>query len=434
MDIVSTVFAAARARTTEEVIAAVSHFQSPPDRQQAELVFSRIAAGDLGAALAAVEKLLEPHLVTQLEAFWAEFEYSDNFYRTKGGVPRTLPLFDQQYDHLVYDQSITLFRVILFYFRSITRPRRKAAVVVTVRNEGPWLVEWIAHYVAAGIDIICYYNDIDDGSDNIIRLCGDNGLLVPIENIVDPRVPSQIKAYEHALFLNPRALEYEWLMFFDADEFLISTSGIDIETELSQLSASRHKQRIDAIMVHWRWMSNGFQYEWEDGPLFSRFQHGLRARWVKSIIRPTTTWSMRYFHYPILPAGTLAIDSSGELLASTVEASLDPPKEPRLELLHFYSKSFQEFAVKKHRGRATQGVAGDKRNFENFTWGLRGTLPFEIPSQTVVGNEVKMRDILRIPGMLEACIGSTRSAREKVASMERDLELRQEFQKLKEIE
>ena len=50
----------------------------------------------------------------------------------------------------------------------------KITAVLCVRNEGAFLLEWLAHHRAAGVtDFLVFSNDCDDGTDAMLdRLAG----------------------------------------------------------------------------------------------------------------------------------------------------------------------------------------------------------------------------------------------------------------------
>ena len=62
-----------------------------------------------------------------------------------------------------------------------TGPRILA--VLTVRNEGPFLIDWLAHHRAAGItDVLAMSNDCDDGTDAMLDRLQALGWLVHLPN------------------------------------------------------------------------------------------------------------------------------------------------------------------------------------------------------------------------------------------------------------
>ena len=51
------------------------------------------------------------------------------------------------------------------------------AVLATMRNEGPFLLEWVAHHKALGFDdIVICTNDCADGTDAMVRRLAEMGL------------------------------------------------------------------------------------------------------------------------------------------------------------------------------------------------------------------------------------------------------------------
>ena len=50
--------------------------------------------------------------------------------------------------------------------------------VTTLRNEAPFIVEWVAHMRAIGVtDLLVYTNDCDDGTDALLAVLAKHGAL-----------------------------------------------------------------------------------------------------------------------------------------------------------------------------------------------------------------------------------------------------------------
>ena len=53
----------------------------------------------------------------------------------------------------------------------------------TVRNEGPYLLEWIAWHQVLGVtDFLVYSNDCDDGSDLLLNRLAEHGANVVVSS------------------------------------------------------------------------------------------------------------------------------------------------------------------------------------------------------------------------------------------------------------
>lgn len=85
--------------------------------------------------------------------------------------------------------------------RRTVMPKKKIALVATARNEGIYILEWIAYHRLLGVEAFYIYsNDNDDGSDELLATLAKAGVITWINNRLDPAVGNaQFKAYGHAL-------------------------------------------------------------------------------------------------------------------------------------------------------------------------------------------------------------------------------------------
>ena len=93
-------------------------------------------------------------------------------------------------------------------------------IVSTMKDEGPFILEWIAYYLFLGFDhfLICT-NDCSDGTDAIIKRLQELGIASHIDNPGPWEFGPQASAYKHAM-AHPKYAEAKWVMVCDADEFL----------------------------------------------------------------------------------------------------------------------------------------------------------------------------------------------------------------------
>ena len=50
--------------------------------------------------------------------------------------------------------------------------------VTSLRNEAPFIVEWVAHMRSIGAtDLLVYTNDCDDGTDALLAVLANHGIL-----------------------------------------------------------------------------------------------------------------------------------------------------------------------------------------------------------------------------------------------------------------
>ncbi|MEQ3709894.1 MAG: glycosyltransferase family 2 protein, partial [Tateyamaria sp.] len=56
-------------------------------------------------------------------------------------------------------------------------------VITTMRNEGAFLLEWLAHHRAVGVDhFVVFSNDCDDGTDDMLDKLAELGWLTHVRN------------------------------------------------------------------------------------------------------------------------------------------------------------------------------------------------------------------------------------------------------------
>ncbi|MCT8160404.1 glycosyltransferase family 2 protein [Pseudoruegeria sp. SHC-113] len=108
------------------------------------------------------------------------------------------------------------------------QPSDNALLLSIMKNEGPYLLEWVAHHRAVGFGrIMVFTNDCDDLTDRILDRLDAKGWLRHSPNprsIMHKRASIQVAALRYATLFNYYR-DAEWICFLDADEFLDITPG-----------------------------------------------------------------------------------------------------------------------------------------------------------------------------------------------------------------
>ena len=118
--------------------------------------------------------------------------------------------------------------------------------------ENHYLEEWLRHYVSLGIDKIVIFDNNDIGGKyaesiydiEYVKECKNKGIIdvYPIPGEKQAQTRSYNKCYEMY------GSEYDWLMFFDIDEFLILEKSNNIKEFLSQ----PHFTPYEMIHINWK--------------------------------------------------------------------------------------------------------------------------------------------------------------------------------------
>ena len=105
------------------------------------------------------------------------------------------------------------------HIKKIDAPN-KIAVICIVKNEGRYIKEFIEYYIGLGCDIVAYDNGSTDNTAEILKEYPEH-----VKYIFYPGVKRQIDAYNQALKRFKGA--YKYLLYVDADEFLVSDDVIN---------------------------------------------------------------------------------------------------------------------------------------------------------------------------------------------------------------
>ncbi|MES2494808.1 MAG: glycosyltransferase family 2 protein [Pseudomonadota bacterium] len=225
------------------------------------------------------------------------------------------------------------------------------------RNEGPYLLEWIAWHRLLGIErIVLYSNESDDGSDDLLARLGALGV---IDYRPWPGVEgrsSQLAAYQDAIV----RCETRWIAFLDLDEFMNLKSDDSVGDFLM-----RFPPDVGAIGLNWRLFGSAGQASKAPGLVVERFtraaprDHGF-SRQTKTIAIAADIYKVTAHRVRLMHGRGRYVDAAG--------APLDPGRgfapvnHALIQINHYVLKSREEFESKRARGSALRAV-GDPSKF-----------------------------------------------------------------------
>ena len=159
-------------------------------------------------------------------------------------------------------------------------PTGKVAVCAIGRLENRYAVEWVEHYNSLGVDKIFIYdnNRVEDGElfADVLQPYIETGF---VEIIYFDGL--QKDAYEKCY--RDHSDEYDWIGFFDFDEFVEIQDGRDVKDFLTGFEFA------DVVAMNWRTMTDNGLVHYEPKPLKERFTEGTDEslainRHVKSFV------------------------------------------------------------------------------------------------------------------------------------------------------
>lgn len=234
-------------------------------------------------------------------------------------------------------------------------------IMTTMKNEGPFLLEWIAHNLTIGFTgFVVFTNNCDDGTDLMADRLDELGYCSHRPNDVSDGSPPQHKALRRAT-AHPWVKEAEWLMCLDVDEFINLRGGL---TTLDQFIDTIGD--CDAVSFVWKLFGCGGVEAYADAPVMDQFTladaeddpANGRATGFKTMFRNNGLFRRYNPHRPKgVPDGR-----EGDVRWSDCGGNLRPMDQVswrgwpgfshQYARLHHYSvRSLDSFLVKRDRGR-----------------------------------------------------------------------------------
>ncbi|AWB50533.1 hypothetical protein HYN69_18155 (plasmid) [Gemmobacter aquarius] len=235
----------------------------------------------------------------------------------------------------------------------------KTAAICTVKDEAPYILEWVAWHRLVGFDrIVIAQNSSTDGTVEILHALDGAGVIDFVENSAlvngKPPISYQRRAYEKAFNVYVKG-QCDWAIAIDIDEFLLLRGGLT----LGQLIACAGDE-YDQIRLNWRHFTASGHTRFEDALTIERFQHaqqleGLatKAGCVKTLFRVDAAVTLDAHSPKETVSGAFkAIDGSGQPYTPRYKPfmQVDPNLCRLAYLAHYRSRDLESFILKSIRG------------------------------------------------------------------------------------
>ncbi len=143
----------------------------------------------------------------------------------------------------------------------------RTAIVTTMKNEGPFILEWLAWHRMIGVeDFLIYTNDCTDGTDRMLDLLQDRGLVQHRENPFREMGLRPQHAALQAAESEPLIQQADWLICMDVDEFITVHLG---QGTLADLYAAMGDANL--ISLTWRLFGNAGVHHYQDRCVTEQF-------------------------------------------------------------------------------------------------------------------------------------------------------------------
>lgn len=238
------------------------------------------------------------------------------------------------------------------------------SIVAIIKNEAPYLKEWIEYYRALGIrKFYLYDNESTDDTRILLEPYIQKNEVVykwfPGKTMQTSAYNDAVKHYKH---------ETRYMAFIDADEFLISEQP-DCKAEDVIKQIQNKRPHAAGIGVTWLiYGSSGYLTKPSGSVLESYLYRSetdfIRNQHIKAIANPRFIGYYGHAHFPVYKFGCISINCENEVMIGPFSFHDYHNQRPAFCLQHYITKSLKECQDRCKLGRA--GMAEPRPWEERF--------------------------------------------------------------------
>jgi len=228
------------------------------------------------------------------------------------------------------------------------------SAVAIVKDEGPYLQEWLEFHRLVGVQhVYLYDNGSSDGTDRVLSGFIRSGYVtrIPWSSFVHDGSPQKL-AYAHALSNFGPA--WRWMTLIDADEFLFPSEADNLPSILTQF------EHLSALAVYWRTFGFSGHAKHPPGLVIENFimrapfppEPGVKRYLLKfkSLVDPSKVRAVVSPHMVKLDNGLVGAWTENGILVPCDDDHKEAVSNGHLRINHYYTKSREELEQKLSRG------------------------------------------------------------------------------------
>lgn len=325
---------------------------------------------------------------------------------------------------------------------TVDKERGRTAIVTTMKNEGPFILEWLAYHRMIGVDdFLIYTNDCTDGTDTMLQLLQEKGIVQQREN---PFRSTDLKPQHAALQAaeeEPLIQNADWVVCMDVDEFINIKCG---DGRLKDLFAAVGDANM--ISMTWRLFGNSDQRDFTGNLVlrdFSRCAHEVTRKphqaWgFKTLFRNNGIFKKLGVHRPkglkpqlwedIRWVNGSGKDMPREMFRNGWRSTMGTYGYDLVQLNHYAVRSVESFLVKRDRGRVNHV---DRDQGLSYWFRMNNNAVEERSIQRMIpAVETELAQLLADPEIAAAHENACRKHREKIVELKKRDDMNALFQEL----
>ena len=141
----------------------------------------------------------------------------------------------------------------------------KVAICAVIRLENRYLQDFVNHYKKIGFDKIILCDNNFDNEENLLDVIS-NEVNEGFIDILNYKNRKEFQGYAYNDVIQLYKNEYDWIAFFDIDEYLILLKDNNIKDYINRFNSN-----IDSIYFNWKVFDDNNLIYYENKPLYIRF-------------------------------------------------------------------------------------------------------------------------------------------------------------------
>lgn len=236
---------------------------------------------------------------------------------------------------------------------------KQFTIITSVRNERVRILEWAVYHRLIGFNnIVVYYNDCTDGTDEILEAMSMAGIVTAISHEPRSHMTAQAEAFSKAMRLDS-VYRSDWLIAMDTDEY------VNVHLYRGQISdLVESLPNADLITFSNRLFGSNGRLMIDEGNSLRQFTKASHLDHPKNALFKTFRRGHPLGSHPFFVNAARMVNGSGleidKYPIAKVLGSTEPPRLPAehigygmVQLNHYAVRSAYEFALKRFRGSRT---------------------------------------------------------------------------------
>lgn len=273
----------------------------------------------------------------------------------------------REFDIVEYQQQYPECKICPLIFEHNRNEDVYLSIVAIMKNEAPYVKEWIEYHLLVGVDrFYIYDNESTDNLKEVLQPYIETGIVIYTYWPGRKEEGVQGKAYENMI------LKYKdnnrWVGIIDADEFILPMKDKDLKEFLKKY------EKCVGVGINWIMYDSNNHFHKPNGGILENYtrvrkiyDNDYNAR-MKSIVNPRKVQAPEG-HNSIYKENLLAVDEYYRPIR--VGDKKDIFSVDKIRINHYWSKSYEEYSKKIKKPRCNGIFLTENKsqyNFINYTY------------------------------------------------------------------